>query len=117
MSTASTPAPVLAFGIHTPPITPKFTMVQIPASRSTTDFALDNATDDELNSMDETQLRQIILNARPFSNPASGVPTPSVNLLPSSFASHHFYYQNISSPQIGCLRRSDNISWFPRFPR
>ena len=25
------------------------------------------------------------------------------------FFSHHFYYQNRSSPQIGCLRRGDNI--------
>ena len=83
MSTASTFVPALTSGIRTPPCTPKITMVQTPASRSTSAFALDNATDDELNSMEAMQLRQFILTARTSPYPASGVTTPSVNLLPS----------------------------------
>ena len=83
MSTASTPAPVLTSSIHTSLSTLKPTMVQTPASRSTSEFPLDNATDDEINSMDATQLRQFILNARPSSYPTSSVITPIVILLPS----------------------------------
>ena len=116
MSTVSTPAPVLTSGIHTPPITPKPTMVQTPASCSSSQFALDNAIDNGLNSMNARQLRQLFLNTRPSSYPASGVTTPSVNLL-SFFFSHLFFYsQNRSSPQIGCLHRGDNIPWFPLLP-
>ena len=83
MLTTLTPAPASTFGIRTPSSTPKPMMVQTSASRSTSAFALDNATDDELNSMEATQLRQFILNFRLSFNPAFGVTTPSVNLLPS----------------------------------
>ena len=76
------PLPLLT-GIRTPPGTPNPTMVQTPTSRSTSSFALDNATDDELYSMDATQLHQFILTARTSPYPASGATTPSVNLFPS----------------------------------
>ena len=97
MSTASTPAPALTSSIRTPPSTPKPTMIQTPASRSTSAFALDNATDDEINPMDATQLRQFILNARPSPYPAYGVTTPSVNLLPS--------YSSLTSSSIPKMDR------------
>ena len=100
-STASPPAPTLTSGIRTPPGTPKTTMVQTPASRSISAFALDNATDDELNSMDATQLRQFILTARPSPYPASGVTTPSVNLLPSLSS-----LTSSSTPKMDRVRKS-----------
>ena len=101
MSTASTPAPALTSGIHTPHSTHKPTMVQTPVSRSISEFSLDNETNEELNSMDATQLRQFILNARPSSHPASGVTTPSVTLLPS-FSSLTSY----STPKMEKVRKS-----------
>ena len=97
----STPVHTLASSIHTPPSTPTLTMVQTPASRSTSEFALDKTIDDDLNSMDATQLRQFILNTRPSSNPASGVTTPSVKFLPS------FYSLTPSStPKMDRVRKS-----------
>ena len=114
MSTAFTPAPSLTSGICTPLSTPKPTMVQIPTSRSTSTFALDNATDDELNSMNATQLCQFILNARLSPYPASGVTTPSVNLLP-------YFYSLISSstPKMDRVRKSVasiGVTTYPRLP-
>ena len=81
--TASAPSPTLASNIYTPPSTPDPTMVKNPASRPTSAFTLNNATDGVLALMDVMQLRQFILDARPSSNPVSGVTTPIVNLLPS----------------------------------
>ena len=101
MSTTSTPVPVLTYGICTPPSTYKPTMIQTPASCSTSEFALDNVTDDEINSMDATQLRQFILNDHPSPYLASGVTTPSVNLL-SSFS----FLASSSTPKMDRVRKS-----------
>ena len=95
MSTASAPSPTLVSNIHTPPSTPDSTMVQTPASRPTSAFALNNATDDVLALMDAT------LNARPSSNLVFGVTTPSVNLLPS-FSS----FPSSSTPKMDRVRKS-----------
>ena len=114
MSTVFTPAPSLTSGIRTPPSTPKPTMMQIPTSRSTSTFALDNATDDELNSMNATQLCQFILNARLSPYPASGVTTQSVNLLPS-FSS----LISSSTPKMDRVRKSVTsigVTTYPRLP-
>ena len=100
MSTASIPAPTLTSSIRTLSGTSETTTVQTPVSRSTFAFALYNATDNELKSIDTTQLRQFILNACPYPDPASGVTTPSVNLLPS-FSS----LTSFSTPKIDRVRK------------
>ena len=92
MSTTSTPASALSTGIRTPLGTLNPLMVQTPASRFTSTFALDNATDDELHSMDATQLRQFILTARTSPYPAFGGTTPSVNLFAFFFFSNLFFF-------------------------
>lgn len=51
MSTVSDPSPTLASNIHTSPITSESTMVQTPASRSTSAFAFNNTTDDAVASI------------------------------------------------------------------
>ena len=101
MPTASAPTPILASNIRAPLGTPDPTMVQSPAPRSTPAFMLDTATDDVFNSMDATQLRQFIHDARPSSVTIFGATTPSVNLLPS-FAS----FSSSSTPEMDQFLRS-----------
>ena len=101
MFNTSTPTPVLASNMRTPPGTPDPTMIQTPVLSSTPVFMLDNATVDVLDLMDTTQLRQFILDARPSSATVSGATTPSVNFL-LSFSSS----PSSSTPQIDRVRRS-----------
>ena len=54
ISTALALAPTLVSSIRTPSGTPSLTMVQTPASRPSSIFALNNATDNVLNLMDVT---------------------------------------------------------------
>ena len=101
MPTASAPTPILASNIRAPLGTPDPTLVQTPAPRSTPVFMLDNTADDVLNSMDTTQLRKFIHDARQSSVTVFGATTPSVNLLPS-FAS----FPSSSTPEMDQFLRS-----------
>ena len=79
--------------------TPHGTPIQASVAGPSIISALTNATYDVLKTMDETQLRQFIIDARKYTNPTPTIATPSVNLL-SSFTSYS------STPKIDRVRKS-----------